>query len=74
MRLEIKQLGHTSAKITSQHGLIYSYLFKTYGKDFAKDYLEANQEAIENIREIIDTEKINCDFEQQSSFVYSTSM
>lgn len=68
-----KTTGHTTAKITSQHGLFYTYLVETYGEGFAKDYLSANQEAIENIKEIIDAEKINCDFERQSNFVYTTN-
>lgn len=68
-----KTTGHTTAKITSQHGLFYSYLVDTYGEEFAKDYLFANQEALENIKTIIDTENINCDFEWQSNFVYTTN-
>lgn len=67
-----KTTGHTTAKITSEHGLIYTYLSDTYGEQFAKDYLLANEEAIENIKNIIDTENINCDFERQSNFVYTT--
>ena len=68
-----KTTGHSTAKITSQHGLFYTYLVETYGEGFAKDYLSANQEAIENIKNIIDDEKINCDFERQSNFVYTTN-
>ena len=64
--------GHTTAKITSQHGLIYTYLVDTYGEQFAKDYLFANEEAIENIKNIINMENINCDLEKQSNFVYTT--
>ena len=54
-----KATGHTTAKITSQHGLFYTYLYETYGEKLAKDYLNANQEAIENIKQIIEKEKIN---------------
>ena len=68
-----KTTGHTTAKITSQHGLFYTYLVETYGEGFAKDYLSANQEAIENIKNIIDDENIICDFEIQSNFVYTTT-
>ena len=68
-----KTTGHSTAKITSQHGLFYTYLVETYSEGFAKDYLSANQEAIENIKNIIDDEKINCDFERQSNFVYTTN-
>lgn len=67
-----KTTGHTTAKVTSQHGLFYTYLVNTYGEQFAKDYLFANEEAINNIKNIIDVENINCDFEKQSSFVYTT--
>ena len=68
-----KTTGHTTAKITSQHGLFYTYLVETYGEGFAKDYFFANQEAIENIKNIIDDENIICDFERQSNFVYTTN-
>ena len=50
-------------KITSQHGLFYSYLANSYSQKFAQDYLEANEQAIKNIKNIIDKEKIKCDFE-----------
>ena len=64
--------GHTTAKITSQHDIFYSYLLDSYGEDFAKKYLYSNQEAIENIYSIIKEENISCDFEWQNSFVYTT--
>ena len=67
-----KTTGHTTAKITSQHSLFYDYLINSYGKKFASDYLEVNEKAIENIKQIIDTEKIKCDFEYQNSYVYTT--
>ncbi len=67
-----KTTGHTTAKITSQHGLFYTYLIDTYGEQFAKDYLFANENAIKNIEDIINLENIQCDFEKQSSFVYTT--
>ena len=67
-----KTSGHTTAKITSQHGLFYNYLINSYGEKFANNYLTANEEAIKNIKSIIDTEKISCDFEYQNSYVYTT--
>ena len=66
-----KTTGHTTAKITSQHNLIYKYLIDSVGIDQAKQYLFANQEAIENIYQIIKDENINCDFERQDSYVYT---
>ncbi len=64
-------LGNTTAKITSQHGLFYDYLLHTFGLEFAKSYLDANEEAIRNIDNIITEENIECDFEWQDSFVYT---
>ena len=67
-----KVTGHTTAKITSQHNLIYKYLIDSVGFDQAKQYLEANEQAIKNIKKIIDNEKIDCDFEIQDHYVYTT--
>lgn len=67
-----KTSGYTTAKITAQHGLIYKYLVESYSEDFAKNYLRSNLEAIEKIKKIIDDEKINCDYEIQNSYVYTT--
>ena len=66
-----KATGHTTGKITSQHGLFYDYLTNSYGEKFAKDYLDVNEEAIQNIKNIIDEENINCDFKYQNSYVYT---
>lgn len=62
--------GGTSAKITAQHGLIYNRLFKKLGAEGAKKYLAANLWATEKYAEIC--KDIQCDFERQDSFVYSS--
>ena len=69
-----KTTGHTTAKITSQHNLIYKYLIDSLGISMAKKYLYANQEAIENIYQIIKDENIDCDFERQDSYVYTNNL
>lgn len=69
----ITRLGNTTAKITSQHDLFYDYLIHTFGMEFAKNYLEANEKAIHNIYDIIQKEHISCDFEWQDNFVYTDS-
>jgi len=66
-----KVTGHTTAKITSQHGLIYHYLEKEYGVKFAKKYFEANEDAIKNIRNIIQENSIDCDFQEVDSYIYT---
>lgn len=60
---------NTTAKITSQHGLIYSRLIRSFGKEKAALYLDANQRAIEEYRKL--AQNINCDFEEKTSGVYS---
>lgn len=69
-----KVSGHTTAKITSQHGLIYRHLIDDYGKDFAKSYLEANIIAIGDIYDIIEDENIDCEFVRQNSYVYGNTL
>ena len=63
--------GNTTAKITSQHGLFYDYLIQSQGKEKAKQYLEANEDAIKNIEQIVTEENIDCDFERQDNYVYT---
>lgn len=64
----------STAKITSQHGLIYSDIAKKYGLKYAKLYLEANNEAISNIKEIVQKENIDCDFTEQDSYIFTQKM
>ena len=66
-----KTSGHTTAKITLQHGLIYNYLINSYGKEFAFKYFESNKNAISNIKKIIENENIECDFEEMPNIIYT---
>lgn len=60
---------NTTAKITSQHGLIYHKLLQKYGLEKAKGYLEANENAVKTYRKLC--RNIDCDFEEKPSFVYA---
>ncbi len=60
---------NTTAKITSQHGLVYDKLIREFGVETARLYLEANQEALNRFRELCNG--IDCDFEEKDAFVYS---
>ena len=62
---------NTTAKLTSQHGLIYEKLIKGAGKEHAEMYARANQDAIEQFRSIIGRQHIECDFKSLPHFVYS---
>jgi len=60
---------NTTAKITSQHGLIYHKIMKKYGIDTAGLYLEANEAALWEYRKL--SEEILCDFVEETNYVYS---
>lgn len=68
-----KVSGNTTGKITSQHGLFYDHLIKDYGIEYARKYLEANEDAIKNIKNIIEKEQIECDFSEEKSYVYTVN-
>lgn len=63
--------GYTTAKITSQHGLIYDYLINKFGKETAKKYLLINETAIKKYDELC--KNIDCDFKRISAYTYSKS-
>lgn len=62
---------NTTAKITSQHGLIYNKLVKDGGIETAQKYLQANQSALKKYREL--SCRIECDFELKDNYVYSVN-
>lgn len=61
---------NTTAKITSQHGLIYDKLIRKFGVKKAGLYLRANEEALQRYRELC--KNIDCNFEEKDNIVYST--
>ena len=74
--LEAEQIGggqtkNTTAKITSQHGMFCRDFIEKKGKDAARQYVRANQAAVEEYKRIIREEEIDCDLEETDSYVYS---
>lgn len=61
--------GNTTAKVTVQHGLLYGKLLRTRGPEAARQYLQANQRALERYRALC--RGLDCDFETADSFVYA---
>ena len=61
---------NTTAKLTCQHGLIYDKLLRRFGPEHARVYLEANQAALEQYRQL--SQNIDCDFETKDNYIYST--
>ena len=65
--------GKTTAKLTSQHGLIYDHLREEFGPTATKRYAEVNQGAIEEVADRIEGWGLEreCGFERRSHYVYS---
>lgn len=63
--------GHTTAKITSLHQLIYADLIQHIGEAKARLYGESNQAAIEYVAKLVETEHIDCDFSRQSAYTFA---
>lgn len=63
--------GHTTAKITSQHGLIYGKIKSSMSDEFAKQYANANESAIRFIENISKKLHIDCDFTPQSAYIFT---
>ena len=61
---------NTTAKITVQHGLIYSRLMKSGGVYTAQKYLGANKAAFNEYARLCGS--IDCDYEVKDNYVYSS--
>lgn len=60
---------NTTAKLTSQHGLIYDKLISRFGIQRAKQYLAANQAALQAYRTLC--RDMDCGFEEKAAYVYA---
>lgn len=65
--------GHTTAKITAQHDVIYDELIGHLGEEKAKLYYKAHLEALNFIKNTIHERKIECDFTLQDAILYSNT-
>ena len=63
--------ANTTAKITSQHGMIYHKMLKRFGEEKTKMYLEANEVALREYQKLC--RKIDCNFETKDNFVYTVT-
>ena len=64
--------GRTTGKVTSQHNMMYTDLYERLGETVAQDYAEANQIAVKTVGSIIADERIDCDWDVQDNYVYTT--
>ncbi|HEX8291258.1 MAG TPA: FAD-dependent oxidoreductase [Pyrinomonadaceae bacterium] len=63
--------GNTTAKVTSQHGLVYDQLVSDFGEERARLYGEAQEAAKEKIASLVEGLGIDCDFRRASAYTYT---
>jgi glycine/D-amino acid oxidase-like deaminating enzyme/nitrite reductase/ring-hydroxylating ferredoxin subunit len=69
-RLARSVSGRTTAKLTSQHGLVYSRLRSKFGLEGARTYATANEAALAWIAERVARDRVDCDFRRQPAYLY----
>ncbi|WP_251554217.1 FAD-dependent oxidoreductase [Neobacillus muris] len=65
--------GHTTAKLTAQHDIIYDELIGHFGEEKAKLYYESHMEAVSFVEAAALEHQIDCDFSKQDAYVYATT-
>jgi glycine/D-amino acid oxidase-like deaminating enzyme/nitrite reductase/ring-hydroxylating ferredoxin subunit len=71
LRIGRQVTGRSTAKITSQHSLIYRHLTDSFGLDHAKLYADANRTAASQIRSWIGEFGIACDLQQKDAYSFT---
>ena len=74
--LEMRQVGagatgYTTAKLSSLHGLAYTQLAGSLGRDAARTYGEANEAGIARIFELAGELGIECDLARKPNYTYA---
>ncbi len=65
--------GHTTAKITAQHGIIYDELIQHFGTDKASLYYQACMEAKQLIEDTINKHDISCDYKNEDAYIFTNA-
>jgi glycine/D-amino acid oxidase-like deaminating enzyme len=63
--------GHTTAKLTTSHGLIYASLREQFGDDGARTYAVANQAAMQHVLDYLERHDIDADMQRFPSYTYA---
>ena len=65
--------GHTTAKLTAQHGLLYDELIHHMGVKKAQAYYKANADALAYVADLVTHDAIDCDFSFEDAYIYAQS-
>nr|WP_243766701.1 FAD-dependent oxidoreductase [Streptomyces sp. GC420] len=63
--------GHTTAKLSSLHGLVYEKVRRTFGDRGAWLYAQSQQDALTRVTEVSAELGIDCDLERLPAFTYT---
>ena len=65
--------GYTTAKVTAGHGASYAKIRKAFGEGGIRSYARANEAALDWIAKLVEANRIDCDFERKTNYVYAES-
>lgn len=63
--------GKSTAKVTSQHSLIYQTLEQKFSERHARIYAEAQEAGVQLIRSLVERHNISCDLEGSPAYTYT---
>jgi len=63
--------GKSTAKITSQHNIVYTRIERKFGEDGARSYAEANEAGLRLILRLAAQHGIDCDLETKAAYAYT---
>lgn len=63
--------GRTTSKVTSQHNLVYGQLADQHGERVARLYGQANQAAVELVRQIVTQENLREIWQSEDNYVFT---
>ncbi|MFH8485010.1 FAD-dependent oxidoreductase [Streptomyces longisporoflavus] len=64
--------GHTTAKLTAAHSLVYDRLRRTRDKAGARQYAQSQQAAVERVASVAAELGVDCDFERSAALTFTT--
>ncbi|MDD2504923.1 MAG: FAD-dependent oxidoreductase [Bacilli bacterium] len=63
--------AYTTAQVSVAHGKLYEEIKKKHSHRLALEYYESQLEGLSIIRNIIKSEKINCDYKEESTIIHA---
>ncbi|MBA9005273.1 FAD-dependent oxidoreductase [Thermomonospora cellulosilytica] len=63
--------GHTTAKLSAQHTLVYARLRRSHGAEAARLYARSQQDAVDHVRRTAAGLGIDCELEDRPAYTYS---